>query len=196
LPLGQSHPVVGRVMINSLMAEFPYVSLWIPCRYEGVAIASMEPLTIDVDRLRQRMAEPAIQEDLASYGLGNLDHLLATFVAADAELAAYCGDVPLVTDNQPRIEYFTFYPRGAVRFDEILSHRGRVEDYLSHPLSEPAALERSREVMNRLWHAYELEKNRRFKEARGLVGQALQTEPQNAYLQYRLGVLKEKSQGK
>src|SRR5262249_15970645 len=122
MPLDLSHEVLGRMMLRTLQAEFPYVSLWIPCNYEGVAIASMEPLRIDPEVLRDRMADPAVRRDMGASGLGTVEQLLATFVTADAGLKDYVGGVPLVTDNQPRIEYFNFYPLGQVRFKNLLAH--------------------------------------------------------------------------
>jgi spermidine synthase len=177
------------------LAEFPHVTLWMPTRYEGVAIASLDPLPIDLDRLRQRMAQPALTEDLTAYGLASPEQLLATFVTDAEGLAGYVGDVPLVTDNQPRIEYFSFYPLGRVYLKDLLAHRRPVEDFCTGPLPAPDALTRSRAVMEHLWFAYELERDRRLDAARQRIEQALRIDPKNRYLHYRLAWLNEKTKG-
>jgi spermidine synthase len=194
MPLDLSHEVLGRMMLKTLQAEFPHVSLWIPCRYEGVAIASMEPLRIDPETLRTRMAEPAVRRDLAAYGLGTPEQMLATFVTADAGLSDYVREVPLVTDNYPRIEYFNFYPLGRVYFGKLLAHQQPVSKYLTRPLAEPGDLERQRKVQGALWSSYELERDRRYEQARALIVQGSKVAgPENPYLHYRLEALTEKT---
>jgi predicted membrane-bound spermidine synthase len=193
MPLDLSHEVLSRMMLKTLQAEFDHVSLWIPCRYEGVAIASMEPLHVDPEALRSRMAEPAVQRDLASCGLGTVEQVLATFVTADTGLSDYVRNVPLVTDNYPRTEYFNFYPLGQVRFKELLSHEQPIAKYLTRPTSKPDDLERERKVQRALWYSYELERDKRYNDARALIEQALQLGRHNPYLRYRLAVLTERT---
>jgi spermidine synthase len=166
-----------------------------PSRYEGVAIASLDPLPIDLDRLRKRLAEPALAEDLAACGLAAPEQLFATFVTNTQGLAAYVGDVPLVTDNQLRIEHFNFYPLGRVYLKDLLAHRRPVEGSCTEPLPTPEALKNSRAVMDHLWYAYELERDGHLAAARRRIEQALQLDPKNRYLQYRLAWLNEKAKG-
>jgi spermidine synthase len=189
VPLDLSHEVLGRMLLRTLQAEFPYVSLWIPARYEGVVLASMSPLTVDLDRLQKRMAEPGMRADMSAYGLGKPEQLLATFVTADEGLAAFTGDVPPITDNHPWTEYFLFFPRAAARFDQILAHRRPVEEYVFGSPLEGHTLEREKEVMLHLWYGYELERDGHYSAALARINQALQLEPDNPYLRYRSAYL-------
>jgi hypothetical protein len=79
------------MMMRTILAESPHVSLWTPNWMEAADVTSMEPLRIDPDHLRERMSDSAIRADLMAYGLGEPEQLLATFVTADVELAAYVG---------------------------------------------------------------------------------------------------------
>jgi spermidine synthase len=192
MPLDLSHEVLGRMMLETLQEEFPYVSFWMPTRYEGVALASREPLPIDMTLLNTRMAEPEVHADLAAYGLGKPEQLLATFLTADDGLSAYVGNVPPVTDDQPRIEYFNFYPLGQVYMSRLLAHTRPVEKYCAGPLPDAEALKRSREVMEHIWYAYELERSRNYAGALRRIEAAQKLDPDNPYLKYRQGGLSAK----
>ena len=103
VPLDFRRSELPKMLIKTLQAEFPHVSLWIGNRMEGVAIASLQPLAIDPAALRRRMAQPGVREDLESIGLETPEQLLATFVAADEALARFVGDAAEITDDRPRI---------------------------------------------------------------------------------------------
>jgi spermidine synthase len=184
VPLDLDQESLPRMMLQTLRAEFPHVSLWIPNRMEGVALASDEPLALDLERLRRRMADPALHADMAAYGLGEPEQLAATFVAADEALAGFIGPAPLVTDNRPRLEYFDSYPWKRLHFTDILPHREPVEKYLTAPPSDPARLKAAEEVITHIWYNHEKTEDRQLGEARVHVEQALRLDSDNRYLLY------------
>jgi predicted membrane-bound spermidine synthase len=184
VPLDLSRQALPRMMIRTMMAEFPHVSLWIPSRMEGVAIGSMEPLRIDLSNWRRRMNAETLRTDLAAIGFRSPEALAATFVGADRALLALIGDGPIVTDDHPRIEYFNFYPIDRMRYDEILDHREPVEEYLAAPPGDPAALEAAREIVTLIWKEHEASAAKCHDEARDLLQRALTRDPDNPYLQY------------
>jgi spermidine synthase len=192
MPLDIPRELLPRMMLRTLMAEFPHVSLWIPNRMEGVALASLEPLRIDPDQFHRRMSEPTLQADLTAYGLGESEQLLAAFVAADNDLARLVGPVPVVTDNRPRIEYFNFYPQQLMRFADILPHRQPIEKYLAHPLPDPERLENCRQVVTHIWYSHEAESDGRYAEAMRLLQEALRLDPGNRYLLFQRAKLAER----
>lgn len=193
VPLDTPYEALPRMMLKTLLAEFPHVSLWIPNRMEGVAIASMEPLQIDVDQLKQRMALPAIEADLTAMGLGRPEQLLATFVAADGDLVPFVGDAPLVTDNRPRIEYYHGYPRMSLRYDDVLRHRRPVEAHLSQPWPANAALETARQLITHICLSHERHQDNDVAAARDHIEKALRIDPENRYLHYLHAELAEPS---
>ena len=103
VPMDIGRGALPKMILKAMLSQFKHVSLWVPSRMEGVAIASDEPLQIDRDVLSARMSAPAVADDLTAIGLRSPEDLLATFVAADERLAAYVRDVPSLTDNRPRI---------------------------------------------------------------------------------------------
>jgi spermidine synthase len=184
VPLDLSRQALPRMMIRTMMAEFPHVSLWIPNRMEGVLIGSMGPLRIDLASWRRRMTAPALGTDLEAIGFRSPEDLAATFVAADSALADLVGDGPIVTDDHPRIEYFNFYPTDPMSYDEIVRRREPVEKYLVTPPSDPAALRAATEVVTLIWKEHEKSAAYRRDEARPLIQRALAYDPDNSYLLY------------
>jgi hypothetical protein len=166
------------------MAEFPHVSLWIPNRMEGVVIASMEPLRIDLAGWRQRMSAPALQADLTAIGFRSPEDLAAIFVAADGALAAFVGDAPIVTDNRPRIEYFNLYPTVRMTYDQVTGGREPIGRYLTASPGDPSALQAAQEVITLIWKEHEASVTSRREDARLLLQQALARDPDNPYLSY------------
>jgi spermidine synthase len=185
IPLDTGFELLSRIMIRTMLSEFPHVSLWIPNRMEAAVVASMEPLRIDADRIRQRMSDPALRDDLAAYGLGAPEQLLATFVTADERLTDYTGAAPIVTDNHPRIEYFNLYsPKRPIRYGDILPFRQSIEAYMIRPPSDPARLRVCEQVTEEIWYEYEETRFGRLNAAEVHLERALLLDSANAYLQY------------
>jgi predicted membrane-bound spermidine synthase len=184
VPLDLSRQALPRMMIRTMMAEFPHVSLWIPNRMEGVVIGSMEPLRIDLAEWQRRMSAPPLRTDMEAIGFGSPEELAATFVAADRALAGLVGDGPLVTDDHPRIEYFNRYPAQQMDYDEIVDRREPVEKYFVAPPGDPGALRAATEVVTLIWREHETSASDRRDEARLLIQRALTYDPENPYLRY------------
>jgi spermidine synthase len=184
MPLDFSRQALPRMMIRTMMAEFPYVSLWIPNRMEGVAIGSMEPLKVDLGEWRRRMQVPGLRDDMAAIGFHSPEDLAATFVAAGRALNGFIGDGPIVTDNRPRIEYFNSYPIDPMSYDDITKHREPIDGYLTAPLADATVLRTSEQVTYSIWREHEAAAANRFDDARAFLETALRQDPDNAYLRY------------
>jgi spermidine synthase len=184
VPMDIGRGVLPKMILKAMLAQFKHVSLWLPSRMEGVAIASDEPLQIDPNVLGARMSEAAVADDLTAVGLRSPDDLLATFVAADETLAAYVRDVPSLTDDRPRIEYYNWYALKPIRVEELKQIRERVERYLTAPSSEGARLDVARNVIDDIWDEHEATVDGDMTAARSALTAALKLEPDNAYLHF------------
>jgi len=193
MPLDIPRPQVPRMMIRTMLDTFDHVSLWIPNRMEGIAIGSSEPLKIDVEILRERMQEPAIQHDLDAIGFDSPESILATFIAADEDLARWVGDVPDVTDDRPRIEYYNFYPRGTMTFDDVLSARQDITKCAVNV--DEAVLNREREVMVTIWREHEARFSHNLKERENAIRTGINLAPDNKYLKYLQRVFQQEQSG-
>jgi len=184
VPLDIGRGALPKMILKAMMAQFKHVSLWLPDRMEGVAIASDEPLRIDRDVLAKRMAEPAVAADLTQIGLRSPDDLLATFVAADERLAAYLDDTPSLTDDRPRIEYFNRYSVSPIRVADLKRLREPVELYFAAGSPEDGQLDTARRVVEAIWDEHEATATGDLAAARTALGTALKLEPDNMYLRY------------
>jgi len=183
VPLDLS-PGAPKLIIKAMMAQFKHVSLWLPSRMEGVAIASDEPLKIDPRELTARMSEPAVAEDLTEIGLRSPASLLATFVAADEKLAAFLHDVPSLTDDRPRIEYYNWYPLNLVSVAELKRLREPVEGYLTDDSLDKNQLDTARIVADAILEEHKATADGDLPAARAALDVALRLEPDNLYIGY------------
>jgi spermidine synthase len=185
VPLDIARGALPKMIIKAMLAQFKHVSLWLPSRMEGVALASDEPLVIDRETLARRMAAPGVAADLSAIGIDEPEDLLATFVAADEKLAAYVDDIPSLTDDRPRIEYFNRYPVEPLRVEELKRLREPVERYLTAGASEEdGRLDRSRRVVDAIWDEHQASVDGDAAAARRALATALALEPDNAYLRF------------
>jgi spermidine synthase len=184
VPLDIGRGDLPKMILKAMLAQFKHVSLWMPSRMEGVAIASDEPLQIDRDVLAMRMSEPLVADDLTAIGLRSPEHLLATFVAADQTLATYLDGNPSLTDDRPRIEYYNFYPVKPIRVAEIKRLREPVERYLTVGSYGETQLHVARTVVDAIWDEHEATAYGDVNTARSALRVALNLEPDNRYLQF------------
>lgn len=105
LPLPTQNDEDSRALVRSFIDVFPHASLWTTEFHEMLLIGSLQPLQLDVPRIRQRLAQPAVAAALAEVGIGSAQALLATWITDRAGLERYAADALPVTDDQPRIEY-------------------------------------------------------------------------------------------
>lgn len=105
LPLATQNEEDTRALIKSFVDVFPYAALWTTELHEMMLVGSMQPIELDVPRIRTRFAQPAVAAALREVGIGSPEALLATWVTDRAGLEYYAADAQPVTDDRPGIEY-------------------------------------------------------------------------------------------
>ncbi len=183
IPLHQGYVDLQKSLIRTMMERFEHVSLWLPNGGEGIALASHQPLRIDVDQLERALAEPALAADLAEVGIDRAEDLLATFVAADDVLEGWLGDVDVLTDDRPFIEYFALYEADRFRYASLDGHREPVERYVAGAV-DPARLDRARAQLDALWAAEDAQTDGLWDDAVRHAEEALAFEPDDRFLQF------------
>jgi spermidine synthase len=129
-----------KTLLRSFRAVFPHTSVWfmnpMPTDFL-IVVGSPDRLRIDIHRLEQRLAVPAVRDDLAAVGLSDPCRLLYTFLTADEALDRYLGTGPLHTDDRPVLSYSTYgsaYRQTiAANLVELLSCRTDVARYVRGP---------------------------------------------------------------
>ncbi|MDF3936628.1 fused MFS/spermidine synthase [Pseudomonas citronellolis] len=105
LPLPTQNEEDSRSLVRSFIDVFPYASLWTTEFHEMLLVGSLQPLRLDVPRIRERFAQAPVSAALGAVGVDSAEALLATWVTDRAGLESFAGDARPVTDDQPRIEY-------------------------------------------------------------------------------------------
>jgi spermidine synthase len=105
--IGHREETPYRLILRTFLDVFPHATLWV----DGtLLIGSRQPLRIDVEAFRARLADPATRSSLQEVGLGSVESLLASYTAGPDELRRFVGAGPVLTDDRPRIEYFGSLP--------------------------------------------------------------------------------------
>ncbi|EIM25362.1 spermidine synthase [Microvirga lotononidis] len=112
LPLPTQNEDDTRSLVRSFVDVFPHAMLWTTELHEMLLVGSMDPMTLDLGRIRQRMALPDVAPALAEVGVRSPEVLLATYVMGRDGLVRFARNAPAVTDDRPGIEYATWVRRG------------------------------------------------------------------------------------
>ncbi|MHC5040560.1 MAG: spermidine synthase, partial [Planctomycetota bacterium] len=105
-------------------------------------VGSADPFQIDVENAANRMVPGIIIDDLDRVGVYGVESLLAHLLIGPAELAEFCRDAPINTDDNARIEFAT--PRtialneGSRIQDELLKYSRGISAYLKNYGNTPA----------------------------------------------------------
>jgi spermidine synthase len=95
-----------RLLLRTFLEAFPYVTAW----SDGTLfVGSDQPYALDRRVLQQRLSGRAAGA-LATLGLATPDAVFALFTATDAELRAYAGAGPVISDDRPYVEFFRSLP--------------------------------------------------------------------------------------
>ena len=101
--------------IRTFAAVFPYVTVYRgPGRHGAFFLGSDQPMSFDDDAIRAVLSRPGVLEDVSSAydsPASTIDDWVDVidsqlWLADQAAVAAYVGPGPLITDDQPRPEYF------------------------------------------------------------------------------------------
>lgn len=95
-----------KMLVRTFLSVFPDATLW----SGQILIGGHGPLEIDAPSLLMKEQEPRTLAILGRDGTLPLSALLTRFTAGPDELRAFVGEGPILTDDQPRVEYFLSLP--------------------------------------------------------------------------------------
>ncbi|WP_141740098.1 fused MFS/spermidine synthase [Bosea sp. BIWAKO-01] len=105
LPLPTQNDEDTRSLVRSFLDVFPHATLWTTELHEMLLIGSQQPVTLDLQRIAGRFAQPEVAKALRDVGVDTPAALLVTFVTDRQGLERYASAARPVTDDDPRIEY-------------------------------------------------------------------------------------------
>ena len=91
------------LIVRTFLQAFPNSTLWLG---GDLLIGSPSPLLLSRAELEARLTDPAARQALAEVGFNHPQDVLAQFRGSSAELHAYAGEGPILTDDHPILEYF------------------------------------------------------------------------------------------
>lgn len=101
-----------KSVVRSFREAFPYTTIWEPSASDYLLIGSDRELSIDYDRLVERLGDVRLRADLARITIDGADRLLAHFLMENESVARFCESARLNTDDNGLLEYAaarTFY---------------------------------------------------------------------------------------
>ncbi|MDX2108957.1 MAG: fused MFS/spermidine synthase [Verrucomicrobiota bacterium] len=101
-----------QMLVRSFLDAFPYAQVW-DCQHfrEWVLIGSKQPLKVDLDRLKDRLANPAYADDLKSLGITSPADFLALQLKDRSWMVDFAEAMPAVTDDRTVVDFVS--PRRA-----------------------------------------------------------------------------------
>ncbi|HEX6738492.1 MAG TPA: hypothetical protein VF310_09480, partial [Vicinamibacteria bacterium] len=97
-----------RAILRTFMAVFPEATLW----SDGtLVVGGRGPVVPDPAAFAQRQAEPGARAALASLGLASFHDLSGRYLADASALRRFVGEGPILTDDQPRVEFYLSLPQ-------------------------------------------------------------------------------------
>jgi spermidine synthase len=125
--IGQRPESQYRLIARTFQSVFPHATVW----SNGSLLAgTRQPLRLSLSRYRERLKDPDFNRALAWAGISGFGGLAAQYTAGPDELRAFVGDGPVLTDDQPWLEYFRSLPSGEPEIN-VRGLRGDVNRHLT-----------------------------------------------------------------
>jgi spermidine synthase len=106
IPSGEAPLEQERMLFRAFADVFPHVTAWRQMDSGCILlIGSRQPLTIDYQRLVERMARPKVRRDMELSKVRGVDHLLSFFIFDDAAFREFASGVPAVTDDLTVLDF-------------------------------------------------------------------------------------------
>lgn len=142
LPFHGLPPDDYQTIVRTFQHVFPHATLWRSNNY-SIMVGTMQPLAIDWERLKEKMAPPRVHRSLEGIDLGNAFALLNSLVMDEETLRRYVEEGPLNTDDHPYISFVS--PKGYSSGSwEVLEHLAPHRTSALSLLTAPAATVREK----------------------------------------------------
>ncbi|AZQ61150.1 spermidine synthase [Flammeovirga pectinis] len=139
-------------LVKAILEVFPYANLWTTEMHEMLIIGSMQPLTLDLELIRKRLAYPDVKKALNEVGIHNEAQFLSTYVMDRGGLNVFSRNAEPVTDNHPILEYDGWVKKSVLT--EILPQLlDAQEDIPNLPSDLKKEIDYERENLHRFYYA-------------------------------------------
>jgi spermidine synthase len=159
MPLGNLTVEMFQVALRTFSTAFPKMGVWFmnnePTHY-CLLLGWKNDLRIDLAKLEERLAIPAVKRDLAELNLDSAEKILSCFIADHRTLQSWWGKGPLNTADDPVLEFEV--PKHLYTHNQIVDNLGgmvdRANDVMDHVTGSPEAVAAMRTKL-RAWEEAE-----------------------------------------
>ena len=96
-------------VIKTFSQAFPHTSLWSIGGAYSLLVATPKPLTVDFNRMTDRLGDKYVRSQLRSVGLASPIDVLSHFLMGEENVKKLCSPAPrLIRDNNPAQMFFPF----------------------------------------------------------------------------------------
>lgn len=120
-----------KLIMRTFLQAFPNATLW---ANGTLMVGSVEPLQIRQEAFERRRMSPDAQFAFALVGFDSFEALLARYTAGPDEMRRFVGEGPVLTDDQPLLEFHRSL--GSSPPVDLSSLRGDVRRHLSRPAND------------------------------------------------------------
>lgn len=106
--IGHRPFVEYTLIMRTFLDVFPDATLWYDANF---MVGTKRPLALRPDTIDRLRATPDTRRALSEVGLASWDDLRSWYTAGPAEMRAFVGDGPLLTDDRPLVEYHHWLPK-------------------------------------------------------------------------------------
>jgi spermidine synthase len=133
--IGSAGETEYKMIMRTFVTVFPHTTLW---HGGSLMVGSTRPLRLEEAAFASKLASPQSKAALEAMGFKTFDALRGQFNAGPAEIKAFLGEGPILTDDRPLTEYFLSLPQNDRPVD-MSKLRGEVDPYvISAPTSVSA----------------------------------------------------------
>ena len=199
LPYHQVDNASLKVIARTFQDVYPHATMWLN-RFKGytLLLGTLEPLQIDVARLKAHFRTPAIQRDLAEVHVATPWQFLESFaMRADTVRRYAAGNTRLNTYDRPYVEFYGLSWRDPVEENlaELASFADDVRPLLTFADISPAEQQSiegrmavQRRISRYIAHGYLANWRRRLQDGTREYRKALKLDPHDDGIKFALGI--------
>jgi spermidine synthase len=124
--IGSTGETEYKLIMRTFVNVFPHTTLW---HGGSLMVGSSRPLVLDEESFLRKQSSPTTKAALDAMGFKSFDELLSRYTAGPAELKAFLGEGPILTDDEPLTEYFLSLPQNDAAVD-LSKVRGDVKRHV------------------------------------------------------------------
>jgi spermidine synthase len=105
IPVGPAPLEEARMLFRAFAEVFPHTTVWRQVDGPLLAIGTKQPLRIDYQALKAKIARGRVGRDFELIGAADVDYVLAQFILGEDAVAELVRGVPPVTDDRTVIDF-------------------------------------------------------------------------------------------